>query len=134
MKRPHPLAAALNFIAALALMLAPVTSGLAQRAPVEAKSGMVASVHDLASEVGVEILKKGGNAADAGAAVGLALTVVYPFAGNIGGGGFMMIHLFPSLQSVGPWIAAATYIAVLCLFLLFRFLAGHWKDIKVVKD
>ncbi|GDX99657.1 MATE family efflux transporter [Phycisphaerae bacterium] len=50
------------------------------------------------------------------------------------GGGFMMIHLFPSLQSVGPWIAAATYIAVLCLFLLFRFLAGHWKDIKVVKD
>lgn len=93
MKRFHPLTPALNFIAALALVLIPPPLALAQRAPVEAKAGMVASVHDLASEAGVEILKKGGNAVDAGAAVGLALTVVYPFAGNIGGGGFMLIHL-----------------------------------------
>ncbi|MCW8849464.1 MAG: gamma-glutamyltransferase [Melioribacteraceae bacterium] len=60
--------------------------------PVSAKNGMVVSASTIASKVGVEILKEGGNAIDASVAVGFALAVTYPYAGNIGGGGFMVIH------------------------------------------
>lgn len=61
--------------------------------PVAAKNGMVVTAQHLASDVGVAILKQGGNAVDAAVAVGYALAVVYPAAGNLGGGGFMTLQL-----------------------------------------
>ena len=70
-----------------------------------ADSAMVVSAHPLASRTGVMILRKGGNAVDAAIATQLALAVVYPSAGNIGGGGFMVLRLKDG-TSVDSWIIA----------------------------
>jgi gamma-glutamyltranspeptidase / glutathione hydrolase len=92
-------------VATLLLVLAPAVAlaqGLPETAPgtgvthaqaVSAHNGMVVSQEARASEVGVDILRRGGNAVDAAVAVGFALAVTLPRAGNLGGGGFMIVHL-----------------------------------------
>ncbi|MFU0499075.1 gamma-glutamyltransferase, partial [Pseudomonas syringae pv. actinidiae] len=78
---------------ATALIVAYSPTFAASQAPVAAENGMVVTAQHLATHVGVDVLKNGGNAVDAAVAVGYALAVVYPAAGNLGGGGFMTIQL-----------------------------------------
>lgn len=77
----------------MAAMLVSSSLYAASNPAVEARNGMVVTSQHLASQVGVDILKMGGNAIDAAVAVGYAQAVVNPCCGNIGGGGFMTVHL-----------------------------------------
>ncbi|NDZ12298.1 gamma-glutamyltransferase [Variovorax sp. WS11] len=81
-----------------AVVMALALAGAAQLhaaslAPAAAENGMVVSAQHLATKIGVDVLKRGGNAIDSAVAVGYALAVVYPAAGNLGGGGFMTVQL-----------------------------------------
>lgn len=97
-------------LAALSLAFAPVAQAQSQRRqlleypsihhPVVGERGMVVTQNAIASEVGAEILRKGGNAVDAAVAVGFALAVTLPRAGNIGGDGFMLVHTAATRETV----------------------------------
>src|SRR6202453_280287 len=80
-------------LAAAGICTAIAPSRAAAPAPLESADGMVVTAQHLASVVGADILRRGGNAVDAAVAVGYALAVTHPCCGNLGGGGFMTIHL-----------------------------------------
>src|SRR5205085_8208102 len=75
------------------LLLVLIVPASAARQPVRARHGMVVAMEAIASDVGVSVLQKGGNAVDAAVAVGFALAVTHPYAGNLGGGGYMLIRM-----------------------------------------
>src|SRR3990170_967243 len=89
------LSLALLFSALAYAQVAPVSRApaIAPAQAIHARNGMVVAQESRAARIGVEMLDRGGNAVDAAVAVGFALAVTYPRAGNIGGGGFMLIHL-----------------------------------------
>src|SRR5436190_13337992 len=76
-------------LVAVVMLVAPVGA----RQPLRARHGMVVAMEAIAADVGVAVLQKGGNAIDAAVAVGFAMAVTHPFAGNLGGGGYMLIRL-----------------------------------------
>ena len=98
--RPRALLTTLLAIGAFTALVCVAPARAASKPALEATHGMVVSAQHLASDVGVEILKQGGNAVDAAVAVGYAEAVTNPCCGNIGGGGFMVIHLASSGRDV----------------------------------
>jgi len=75
------------------LLILSLVATLDARQPVRARQGMVVAMEATAADVGVSVLKAGGNAVDAAVAVGFAMAVTHPFAGNIGGGGYMLVRM-----------------------------------------
>lgn len=117
MKARPPVLALLSLIAIASsqpLLAKPRLPAGGEFAPVHARHGMVASSNALASEAGIAVMKEGGNAIDAAVATGFALAVVHPQAGNLGGGGFMLIRLrdgathFVDFRETAPGEATAT--------------------------
>jgi gamma-glutamyltranspeptidase/glutathione hydrolase len=98
----------------VALLTGSLPLSAAPLRPVHAPHAMVASVHELASHAGVELMRSGGNSVDAAVGVGFALAVVHPEAGNLGGGGFMLIRTvdgnahFIDYREKAPAAASAT--------------------------
>src|SRR5215475_3158599 len=88
MNRSHP--SKVSFLLLVLMLLRPAAES---REPVYAQKAMVVAAEDHAVDIGVDVLRSGGNAIDAAVAVGFALAVTHPYAGNIGGGGFMLIRL-----------------------------------------
>src|SRR5512140_398608 len=70
-----------------------LSPGVEARQPIYARKAMVVAQEELATDIGLAVLRSGGNAVDAAVAVGFALAVTHPFAGNIGGGGFMLVRM-----------------------------------------
>jgi gamma-glutamyltranspeptidase/glutathione hydrolase len=103
------------FAPLLALSLGGALSAMAEPSTV-ARHGMVVTTQHLATEVGVDILKKGGNAVDAAIAIGYALAVVHPAAGNIGGGGFMTIRFADGISRFIDFRERASKAAAAALF------------------
>jgi gamma-glutamyltranspeptidase/glutathione hydrolase len=101
-RRDWLLALSVTWLLALApaFAQAPAVVEVTRPQPVLARDGMVASQEKLATKVGAEILARGGNAVDAAVAVGFAMAVTHPQAGNLGGGGFMLVHLAERNETV----------------------------------
>ena len=100
-----------------ATALGSLTSPAASLAPVGGENGMVVTAQHLATRIGVDVLKQGGNAVDAAVAVGYALAVVYPAAGNLGGGGFMTLQLADGRTTVLDFREKAPLAATANMFL-----------------
>jgi len=115
-----------KFLLTAAVALLHLNSQAASIAPVAAENGMVVTAQHKATLVGVDILKAGGNAVDAAVAVGYALAVVYPAAGNLGGGGFMTIQLADGSKTFLDFREKAPLLATRNMYLD--------KDGNVVKD